>query len=260
MRKISLNTYMKFIAPWILPALMILFWQVFTSAGLIAKDTLPSPTDILDSAFRIIGTGELFTHIQVSFSRAFSGFLIGGGLGLILGVVNGVFPIAERHVDTTIQMFRNIPHLALIPLVILWLGIGEEAKIFLVSIGVFFPIYVNTYYGIITVDKGLIEMGKVYGLPRSKLLIRVIFKGALPSVLVGVRYALGIMWLTLIVAETVAADSGIGYMAMHAREFMQIDVVIVAILLYAVLGKLADSAARLLESRLLKWNPSYNKS
>lgn len=111
-----------------------------------------------------------------------------------------------------------------------------RSKDLLVSIGVFFPIYVNTYYGIISVDKGLIEMGRVYGLTRSKLLVRIIFKGALPSVLVGVRYALGIMWLTLIVAETVAADSGIGYMAMHAREFMQIDVVIVAILLYAILG------------------------
>ncbi|MBM7652317.1 ABC transporter permease subunit [Neobacillus cucumis] len=259
MRKIF-NTYLKYVAPWILPALLIGSWQLFTSTGLVAKDVLPSPTEIVASAYRIIQTGELFIHIQVSFTRAISGFLIGGGLGLILGIVNGVFPIAERHVDTTIQMFRNIPHLALIPLVILWLGIGEEAKIFLVSIGVFFPIYVNTYYGIISVDKGLIEMGRVYGLTRSKLLVRVIFKGALPSVLVGVRYALGIMWLTLIVAETVAADSGIGYMAMHAREFMQIDVVIVAILLYAILGKLADTAAKILESKLLKWNPSYNKS
>ncbi len=260
MRGISSNTYKKIIAPWILPVLLIIFWQIFTSMGLLSKNVLPAPTEIVASAFRIIQTGELFTHIQVSFSRAITGFLIGGGIGLILGIINGVYPIAERHLDTTIQMFRNIPHLALIPLVILWLGIGEEAKIFLVAIGVFFPIYVNTYYGIISVDKGLIEMGRVYGLTRSKLLIRVIFKGALPSVLVGVRYALGIMWLTLIVAETVAADSGIGYMAMHAREFMQIDVVIVAILLYAILGKLADSAAKLLESKLLKWNPSYNKA
>jgi sulfonate transport system permease protein len=142
----------------------------------------------------------------------------------------------------------------------LWLGIGEEAKIFLVAIGVFFPIYVNTYHGIISVDKSLIEMGKVYGLSKNKLLVRVIFKGALPSVLVGIRYSLGIMWLTLIVAETVAADSGIGYMAMNAREFMQIDIVIVAILLYAILGKVADSLAKLLEIKLLKWNPNYQKS
>ncbi|WNS79162.1 ABC transporter permease subunit [Domibacillus sp. DTU_2020_1001157_1_SI_ALB_TIR_016] len=252
-------SYNKTIAPWLLPFLLILFWQILSLAGVISPDTLPAPSAIVTSAWQLIESGELFKHIQVSFSRAFTGFLIGGSIGLILGVANGVSPIAKQHLDTTIQMFRNIPHLALIPLVILWLGIGEEAKVFLVAIGVFFPIYVNTYYGIISVDKSLIEMGKVYGLSKRKLMLRVIFKGALPSILVGVRYSLGIMWLTLIVAETVAADAGIGYMAMNAREFMQIDIVVVAILLYAVLGKLADFSAKLLESRLLRWNPSYNK-
>ncbi|MED4212028.1 ABC transporter permease subunit [Priestia megaterium] len=254
------NIYSKRIAPWVLPILLIALWELFSTTGIVSKETLPSPLDILYSAIHLIQTGELFNHIKVSFSRAFIGFAIGGSIGLILGIVNGVYPIAEKHLDTTIQMFRNIPHLALIPLVILWLGIGEEAKIFLVAIGVFFPIYVNTYHGIISVDKSLIEMGKVYGLSKNKLLVRVIFKGALPSVLVGIRYSLGIMWLTLIVAETVAADSGIGYMAMNAREFMQIDIVIVAILLYAILGKVADSLAKLLEVKLLKWNPNYQKS
>ncbi|WP_129728748.1 MULTISPECIES: aliphatic sulfonate ABC transporter permease SsuC [Bacillaceae] len=260
MDKANTNIYKNRIAPWMLPVLLIVLWQLFSSVGLISKKTLPAPVDILYSAIQLIQTGELLEHIKVSFHRAFIGFAIGGSMGLILGIVNGVSPVAEKHLDTTIQMFRNIPHLALIPLVILWLGIGEEAKIFLVAIGVFFPIYVNTYHGIISVDKSLIEMGKVYGLSRDKLLLRVIFKGALPSVLVGVRYSLGIMWLTLIVAETVAADSGIGYMAMNAREFMQTDIIIVAILLYAILGKLADSLAKLLEFKLLKWNPNYRKS
>lgn len=259
MSKRGFISYNKTIAPWLLPLLLIVLWQALSGTSVIPPDALPAPSVIVVSAWELIQSGQLFNHIQVSFSRALTGFFIGGSIGLLLGIANGVYPIAERHLDTTIQMFRNIPHLALIPLVILWLGIGEEAKIFLVAIGVFFPIYVNTYYGIVSVDRSLIEMGKVYGLSKKKLMIRVIFKGALPSVLVGVRYSLGIMWLTLIVAETVAADAGIGYMAMNAREFMQIDIVIVAILLYAVLGKFADSSAKLLESKLLRWNPSYTK-
>ncbi len=144
-------------------------------------------------------------------------------------------------------MIRNIPHLALIPLVILWFGIDEEAKLFLVALGVFFPIYVNTLLGIQSVDPQLVEMGRVYGMDRRALFFRVILPGALPSIFVGLRYALGIMWLTLIVAETISASSGLGYMAMQAREFLLIDVVVLSILIYALLGKLADSLARLLE-------------
>jgi len=145
----------------------------------------------------------------------------------------------------------------MIPLVILWFGIGEEAKLFLVAIGVLFPLYLNTFHGIRTVDSGLIEMGKVYGLSHWSLFWQIILPGALPSILIGVRYALGFMWLTLIVAETIAADTGIGYMAMNAREFMQTDVVVLSILLYALLGKLADTAARILEKKWLQWEPKY---
>ena len=138
-------------------------------------------------------------------------------------------------------MVRNVPHLALIPLVIVWFGIEEEAKLFLVALGVFFPVYVNTLHGVRSVDPQLIEMARSYGFGRWQLFRRVILPGALPSIFVGLRFALGVMWLTLIVAETIAAQSGIGYMAMQAREFMQVDVVVLAILIYALLGKLADA-------------------
>ena len=118
-------------------------------------------------------------------------------------------------------MVRNIPHLALIPLVILWFGIEEEAKLFLVALGVFFPIYANTLHGVRSVDPQLVEMARSYGMTRFELFRRVILPGAVPSIFVGLRYALGVMWLTLIVAETIAAQSGVGYMAMQAREFMR---------------------------------------
>jgi len=155
---------------------------------------------------------------------------------------------------------RNVPHLALIPLVILWFGIEEEAKLFLVALGVFFPVYANTLHGVRSVDPQLIEMARSYGMPRADLFARVILRGALPSIFVGLRYALGIMWLTLIVAETIAAQSGIGYMAMQAREFFSVDVVVLSILIYAALGKLADVIARALERYCLAWNSAYRKA
>ena len=154
-------------------------------------------------------------------------------------------------------MIRNIPALAMIPLVILWFGIGEEAKLFLVAIGVFFPVYVNTFHGIRSVDANLIEMARSYGLSGFALYRDVILPGALPSILVGVRFALGLMWVMLIVAETISAQSGIGYMTMNAREFLQTDVVVVGILLYALLGKLADMLAKGIERVTLRWHPAY---
>ncbi|TIR60132.1 MAG: ABC transporter permease subunit, partial [Mesorhizobium sp.] len=185
------------------------------------------------------------------------GFAIGGSIGFALGLGNGLSRLSRGLTDTTLQMIRNIPHLALIPLVILWFGIDEEAKLFLVALGVFFPIYVNTLLGIQGVDPHLVEMGRVYGMDRRALFLRVILPGALPSIFVGLRYALGIMWLTLIVAETISASSGLGYMAMQAREFLLVDVVVLSILIYALLGKLADSLARLLERLSLGWHPAF---
>jgi sulfonate transport system permease protein len=154
-------------------------------------------------------------------------------------------------------MIRNIPHLALIPLVILWFGVEESGKIFLVVLGTFFPIYLNTYHGIRNIDSSLIEMAKSYGLSKYKLFRHVILPGSLPGILVGFRFSLGIMWLTLIVAETISSSSGIGYLSMHAREFLQVDMVIFTILIYALLGIAADYVARKTEYYFLQWNPAY---
>jgi sulfonate transport system permease protein len=244
---------------WALPVLLVVLWQLASIAGLIAARTLPAPSDVAAAAWKLMLSGELARNIWVSFCRAIVGFAIGGGIGFAFGLANGLSRRTERLTDTTLQMVRNVPHLALIPLVILWFGIDEAAKLFLVALGVFFPIYLNTLHGIRTVDPQLIEMGQVYGMTRRELFFRVIFPSALPSVFVGLRFALGIMWLTLIVAETIAASSGIGYMAMQAREFMQVDVVIVSILIYALLGKAADSASRVLERLTLGWHPAFQK-
>ncbi|MFN4832325.1 MAG: ABC transporter permease subunit, partial [Pseudanabaena sp.] len=200
--------------PWLVPIITVIVWQILSQGGVISAKVLPAPLEVLQVGIKLTQSGELVKHLAISGTRAFIGFAIGGGIGFLLGLINGSSAIAETLLDTSLQMLRNIPHLALIPLVILWFGIGEEAKIFLVIIGVMFPIYLNTYHGIRTVDAGLIEMGRVYGLNPLQIFWKIVLPGALPSVLIGVRFALGIMWLTLIVAETIASDSGIGYLAM----------------------------------------------
>jgi sulfonate transport system permease protein len=244
---------------WALPLGIIVAWQALSLAGLIPGRVLPAPSDVLAAGWKLLQSGELLRNIWVSFWRAIVGFAIGGSIGFAFGLANGLSDRSERVFDSTLQMVRNVPHLALIPLVILWFGIDEEAKLFLVALGVLFPIYINTQHGIRTVDPQLVEMGRTYGMSPTTLFWRVILPGALPSIFVGLRYALGIMWLTLIVAETIAASSGIGYMAMQAREFLLVDIVVLSILIYALLGKLADSTARLLERLCLSWHPAFQK-
>ena len=242
---------------WALPLGIIVVWQALSVAGWIPGRVLPAPTDVAVAGWKLLQSGELLRNIWVSFWRAIVGFAIGASIGFAFGLANGLSQRSERVFDSTLQMVRNIPHLALIPLVILWFGIDEEAKLFLVALGVFFPIYINTQHGIRTVDTQLVEMARTYGMSPTTLFWRVILPGALPSIFVGLRYALGIMWLTLIVAETISASSGIGYMAMQAREFLLVDVVVLSILIYALLGKLADSTARLLERLCLSWHPAF---
>jgi len=242
---------------WLMPAGILLIWELAARTGVISSNVLPAPSAVLEAFWRLLLSGELLHNIAISTVRALAGFAIGGAIGLFFGLLNGLSGMARNVTDTTLQMVRNIPHLALIPLVILWFGIDEEAKLFLVALGVFFPIYVNTLLGIQNCDPQLLEMGRIYGMSRTELFIRVILPGALPSMFTGLRYALGIMWLTLIVAETIAASSGLGYMAMQAREFMLLDVVVLSILIYALLGKLADSLARFLERLCLQWHPAF---
>ena len=246
--------------PWLVPLLLVAVWQAASSLGWLSTRVLPAPSAVVRAAWELTASGELWTHVQVSAGRALAGLAIGGGLGLLLGLLTGSLRWAETLLDSSIQMVRNIPALALIPLVILWFGIDESAKLFLIAVSVFFPVYLNTFHGIRNVDPALIEMGRTYGLTRWQLYRDVVLPGALSSILVGLRFSLGLMWVILIVAETISAQSGIGYLTMNAREFLQTDIVLVGILLYALLGKLADVFARALEQWWLRWHPGYQKT
>src|ERR1700722_15802876 len=209
---------LRHVGAWAVPVALLIVWEIAARAGWLRVRVLPAPSNILIALSATIQDGSLLRNVAISTRRAIEGLAIGGGLGLVLGVATGAFRIAETLFDSTVQMLRNIPNLAIIPMVILWFGIGEEAKIFLVAVGVLFPIYLNTFHGIRTFDQGLIEMARIYGLGPAALFWRVIFPSALPSILVGLRYALGIMWLTLIVAKPVSASSGIGFMTMNAAS------------------------------------------
>jgi len=238
---------------WAVPLLLLALWQLASSTGWLNARVLPAPLAVVTAFWELARSGDLWHHFTISLGRAGLGVLIGGGLGFLFGVLNGTVRPAFLLLDTSFQMLRTIPNLALIPLVILWFGIGENGKIFLIALATFFPIYLNTLHGVRSIDPRLTEMARVYGLSPFETFRRVTLPGALPGVLVGLRYALGISWLALVVSESFGASSGIGFLAMDAREFFRTDVIVLAILIYALIGKAADLIVAVLERRLLPW-------
>lgn len=242
---------------FVLPITVIMIWQLVGTFFEIPKTVLPTPLDILQTFQALIISGELANHLQISLTRAAIGFLIGSGLGLLMGAITGLSSITEQYVDPTLQMLRTIPHLALTPLFILWFGLGEVSKVLLIGLGAFFPIYVNTLSGIRGVDKKLFDVARILEFNRLKLVTKLILPAALPNILLGVRLSLGAAWLGLVVSELMGASEGIGYLIMDARQFSRTDIVFIGIILFAAGGKLGDSLVRLLESRLLKWRDNF---
>ncbi len=242
---------------WLAPVVLLIVWELLAQAGWLSPQVLPAPSKVLRTAFKLAASESLLNDLGISLLRAIGGFTIGASIGFALGILVGFSRIAEAAIDRSVQMIRAIPFLALLPLVIVWLGVGEAEKIFLVALGVTFPIYINTTLGIRQIDPKLIELGRVQGLGTLDLIRRIVLPGALPSILTGVRYALATAWLALVVAETIGAQSGIGFLAMDAREFLRTDVIVLTIVIYALIGVAADAIARTLERRLLAWHPNY---
>ncbi len=242
------------ILQWILPAIILLIWVFATMSDDYKLKLLPSPLSVVQRGIKMTVSGEIWVYIATSARRAFIGLFIGGVAGYMMGMLNGMSTAVNAVMNTTFQMFRTIPILAMIPIAIIYLGIGEALKITMVAYGVFFPLYLNTYGGVRTIDRRLIEMSKVYGFSKFKLFTDIILPGSMQSVLVGVRIALGAMWLILVAAEMIGTEAGLGFMAVQARELMQMDKVFLVVFIYAILGKLSDLTASLLEKRFLRWN------
>src|SRR3954447_9897529 len=239
---------------WPSPLLLILLWQVGSWLGFIPEQKIASPLQILATGKQLVLDGTLGSETLVSVQRVALGFAIGALVGVVLAVVAGLSRLGEDAVAPPMQMLRTLPHFGLIPLLIVWLGIGEMPKIALIALGVVFPLYLNTFAGIRSIDRKFLEAAKTLHLNRRQRLRHVVIPGAVPQALVGLRQSLGVAWLSLIVAETVSASSGLGYMINHAREFLQTDVIVVGLAVYRILGLLTDSVVRFLERRALSWS------
>lgn len=239
------------------PVLLLALWQLLSSTGVLAADVLASPGRIAQVARDMIADGSLPSAMGTSLQRVAAGLLLGAVVGTGLALVSGLFRVGEDLVDAPVQMLRTVPFVGLIPLFIIWFGIGEAPKVAIITLGVTFPLYLNVYAGIRGVDAQLIEAGESLGLSRWGLVRHVVLPGALPGAMTGLRYSLGISWLALVFAEQVNADSGIGFLMVQARDFLRTDVIVVCLIVYAFLGLLADFVVRSLERLLLQWRPTF---
>jgi sulfonate transport system permease protein len=240
------------------PLVFLAAWQAVSGLGVISPQKLPPPTQVWHTALTLITTnsdayGTLQGAMLVSLQRVALGFAFGAGAGLILAVLAGLSRLGEDAVDPLMQMLRTLPLFGLIPVFIVWFGIGELPKVLLIAMGAAIPLYLNTFAGIRGVDARLAEAGQSLGLSRAETIRHIILPGALPQILVGLRQSLGVAWLALVVAEQVNANAGLGFIISQATQFLRNDVIFVALIVYCLLGLLTDALVRLLEGRALAW-------
>lgn len=241
---------------WLSPAALVVVWELASRSGLIPTRTLAAPSSVLATLTEMIASGELPHNLLVSLGRAMFGLLIGTSIGTVLGLTAGLLRRGDALIDPLVQIKRTIPVVALTPLFIIWLGIGEAPKIALIAFATIFPIYLNLHQGIRGVDVRLLDAARSFGLDRWALIRHVILPGALPSLLVGLRYSLSIAVLMLVIAEQINASSGLGFLINNARDFMRTDIIVVCLMVYAALGLGGDMLVRAIERHALAWRPT----
>jgi sulfonate transport system permease protein len=244
------------------PVAVLILWQAVSETGLVSRQKLPPPTEIWQTAISLITTsspayGTLQGAMLISLERVAIGFAAGALAGLAIAIAAGLSRLGESTIDPLMQMLRTLPLFGLIPVFIVWFGIGETPKLTLIAIGAAIPLYLNTFSGIRNVDARLGELGQVLHLSKTELIRDIVLPGALPQVLVGLRQSLGVAWLALVVAEQVNANAGLGFMISQATQFLRNDVIFVALLVYCALGLLTDALVRLLERRALAWRRGF---
>jgi sulfonate transport system permease protein len=244
--------------PWLSPIAILLVWWFVSVAGIVGSKVLPSPVQVVAAAWELTLNGRLPQALVASLGRVLAGTIIGVALGLAAGLLAGYYRAGQIVVDKPLQMLRAVPFNALVPLFIVAFGIGEGMKVSLIAVGVLVPIYLNTFAGVRNVDSKLVEVGLVYRAPRYLIAYKILFLGALPSILTGLRFSLAIAWIALVTSETVNANAGIGYILAQAQRFVRTDQVFLCIVIYAFLGILTDYLVRLLEGRLLAWRNTYD--
>lgn len=243
---------------WVVPVALVVIWEAAVQLGGVSAHLLPPPSELVHTLSDLAASGELLRHIGVSSLRVLVGFAIGAVLALVVGAAVGLSRELEAYLDPSFQALRAIPSLAWVPLLLLWLGIDEAPKITLIAIGAFFPVYLNLVAGIQNVDRKLVEVGGIFGVKGWRLIVRIFLPAALPNLLTGLRTGLSLAWMFLVAAELIAATRGLGYLLSDGREMARADLVIVAIIVLALLGKLSDSVLQLAERRLLVWRDVYD--
>lgn len=235
------------------PVVLLVLWQIASAAGVLSERVLPAPSLIFDAGLELLRNGELANALAISGTRVVQGLVLGGVIGVALGALVGLSKLAEATVDPPLQMLRALPHLGLIPLFILWFGIGETPKILLVALGVAFPLYLNTFSAIRQIDRNFLDTAVVLGFSWRQRFTTIIAPSIAPQLLVGLRQSLAIAWLSLIVAEQINAESGLGYIINNARDFLRVDTIIFGLVVYALMGIATDGIVRILEKRALRY-------
>jgi sulfonate transport system permease protein len=244
---------------WVVPLAVLVLWHLAYTNGWVNPVLFSSPVEVLGTLWTATLDGTLPTNLGTSVGRWLLGFAIGASLGLVAGAVTGLSRFFERLLDPTVQMLRTVPIMGLVPLFIVWFGLGELPKVVLIAFATFFQVYIQMFAGIRNIDRKLLEVGRMYELSPLQTLRQIVVPGAMPSILQGIRLGLGIAWLALVIAELTGANSGVGYWMQTGREYVRVDVVLAALIVFAVVGKAVDSLVRLLERRLLAWRDTIER-
>lgn len=237
----------------LVPLLALLAWQLSSDLAQSGGFELPTPTEVFRAFQELWSSGDIQAAVPASLGRAGAGFAFGLVIGGFLGIANGLFRLSEELFDSTMQIVRVIPFIAVVPLFLVWFGIGEEMKIILISLACTFPVYINTYSAVKLVDRKLIEVGETFAMSRLQIILQIIIPMAFPTILIGIRYAMSTSLLALIVAEQVNSKSGIGHIIYLASNALRIDIIIAGILMYAVLGICVDVVMRIVERVSVPW-------
>jgi sulfonate transport system permease protein len=241
----------------VLPLLIIVFLEIIVRIGWLPSYQMPAPSEIA-LTLGDLADGPLWKHISASLLRVLIGFAIGTSLALIFAAWVGLSREAEAYLEPTFAGLRSIPSLAWVPLLLLWLGIDETSKIVLIAIGAFFPVYLNGVAAIRNIDRKLVEVGQMYGFSRGRLTRRILLPAALPGLFTGLRSGMSLAWMFLVAAELIAATKGLGYLLSDGRETSRPDIVLAAIIVLAVLGKISDGVLAGLEKRFLAWRDTFS--
>ncbi|HUD33461.1 MAG TPA: ABC transporter permease [Variovorax sp.] len=242
------------------PVLVLVLWETASRTGLLSPATLTAPSAALVTLWQMLADGSLMPHLLASAARAYTGLFLGIVAGLLLALFAGLTRTGEALIDGLVQIKRAVPTLALIPLAIIWLGIGEAMKVFLIFTAVLIPIYINTHAALRGIDIGHVELARTLGLSRGEFICKVALPGALPGFFVALRLAVALCWTALVVLELINTQTGIGYLMNRARDWGQTDIIVVGIIIYAVLGLVSDAVVRAVEGRALAYRRSLGSS